>query len=39
MVWDKKRRSQRLALTVPVVAYRPQKLGLPFSEGTRTLRS
>lgn len=32
-----KRRSQRLALSVPVVAYRSQKLGLPFSEGTRTL--
>jgi hypothetical protein len=38
MVWNKKRRSQRLTLSVPVVAYRSQKLGLPFSEGTRTLR-
>ena len=37
MVWNKKRRSQRLTLSVPVVAYRSQKLGLPFSEGTRTL--
>ena len=31
------RRSQRLILKVPVIAYRPQKLGLPFSEGTHTL--
>ena len=37
MTWKKKRRSQRLALSVPVVAYRPQKLGPHFSEGTRTL--
>jgi hypothetical protein len=37
MTWKEKRRSQRLALSVPVVAYRSQKLGLPFSEGTRTL--
>jgi hypothetical protein len=37
MIWKEKRRSQRLALSVPVVAYRSQKLGLPFSEGTRTL--
>jgi len=37
MTWKEKRRSQRLALSVPVVAYRSQKLGQPFSEGTRTL--
>src|SRR3984893_4407493 len=37
MVWKEKRRSQRLALSVPVVAYRSQKQGLAFSEGTRTL--
>jgi hypothetical protein len=37
MVWKGKRRSQRLALSVPVVAYRSQKSGVPFSEGTRTL--
>ena len=37
MTWKEKRRSQRLALSVPVVAYRSEKLGLPFSEGTRTL--
>jgi hypothetical protein len=37
MMWHKQRRSQRLTLSVPVVAYRPQELGLPFSEGTRTL--
>jgi hypothetical protein len=37
MMWNEKRRSQRVALSVPVVAYRSQKLGLPFSEGTRTL--
>ena len=37
MNWKEKRRSQRLALSIPVVAYRSQKLGLPFSEGTRTL--
>ena len=37
MIWNKKRRSQRLALSIPVVAYRSQKQGLPFSEGTRTL--
>ena len=37
MAWKEKRRSQRLALSVPVVAYRSEKLGLPFSEGTRTL--
>src|ERR1700730_6008534 len=37
MTWKEKRRSQRLTLSVPVVAYRSQKLGLPFSEGTRTL--
>ena len=37
MIWNKERRSQRLVLSVPVVAYRSQKLGLAFSEGTRTL--
>jgi hypothetical protein len=37
MIWKNKRRSQRLVLSVPIVAYRSQKLGLPFSEGTRTL--
>jgi hypothetical protein len=37
MIWNKKRRSQRLALSIPVVAYRSQKQGPPFSEGTRTL--
>ncbi len=37
MVWKEKRRSQRLALSVSVVAYRSQKQGLAFSEGTRTL--
>jgi hypothetical protein len=31
------RRSQRLILKVPVIAYRSQSLGLPFSEGTHTL--
>ena len=38
MTWKEKRRSQRLALSVPVVAYRSQELGLAFSEGTRTLK-
>jgi hypothetical protein len=33
----KKRRSQRLVLSVPVVAYRRPKQGPPFYEGTRTL--
>ena len=37
MIWKEKRRSQRLALSVSVVAYRSQKQGLAFSEGTRTL--
>jgi hypothetical protein len=37
MIWKEKRRSQRLVLSVPIVAYRSQKLGLAFSEGTRTL--
>jgi hypothetical protein len=37
MIYHKERRSQRLVLSVPVVAYRSQKLGLAFSEGTRTL--
>jgi hypothetical protein len=35
--WKKRRRSQRLILRVPVIAYRSQKLGTPFSEGTYTL--
>jgi hypothetical protein len=35
--WEKMRRSQRLVLSVPVIAYRSQKLGPSFSEGTRTL--
>lgn len=33
----RRRRSQRLILRVPVIAYRSQKLGSPFSEGTHTL--
>ena len=33
----KRRRSQRLILRVPVVAYRPPTLGPSFSEGTHTL--
>ena len=37
MIGNRNRRSQRLVLSVPVVAYRSQQLGLPFSEGTRTL--
>jgi hypothetical protein len=37
MIWSKERRSQRLVLSVPVVAYRSPNLGLAFSEGTRTL--
>ena len=37
MIGNGNRRSQRLVLTEPVVAYRSQQLGLPFSEGTRTL--
>ena len=37
MIANKNRRSQRLVLSVPVVAYRSQQLGLPFSEGTRTV--
>jgi hypothetical protein len=37
MIWKDKRRSQRIVLSVPVVAYRSQKQGLAFSEGTRTL--
>jgi len=36
-IGDRQRRSRRLVLSVPVVAYRSQQLGLPFSEGTRTL--
>lgn len=35
--WAKKRRSQRLALSVPVLAYRLAKEGPPFFEGTYTL--
>ena len=37
VIWSEKRRSQRLTLSVPVIAYRSAKVGLPFSEGTRTL--
>jgi hypothetical protein len=37
MIRNKKRRSQRIVLSVSVVAYRSQKQGLAFSEGTRTL--
>jgi hypothetical protein len=37
MVWKEKRRSQRIVLSVSVVAYRSQKQGLAFSEETRTL--
>jgi len=37
MIGSRNRRSQRLVLSVPVVAYRSRKPGLPFSEGTRTL--
>jgi hypothetical protein len=37
IIGNRNRRSQRLVLSVPVVAYRSQQLGLPFSEGTRTL--
>ena len=35
--WTRKRRSQRLAMSVPVVAYRLPKLGRPFYEGSHTL--
>jgi hypothetical protein len=35
--WTKKRRSQRLVLSVPVVAYRHPKVGRPFFEGAHTL--
>lgn len=35
--YRKRRRSQRVVLRVPVVAYRPHRLGTPFSEGTHTL--
>ena len=34
---ENRRRSQRRVLRVPVIAYRSQKLGSPFSEGTPTL--
>ncbi len=37
MIGNRQRRSQRFVLSVPVVAYRSQQLGLPFSEGTRTV--
>jgi len=33
----KKRRSQRVVLSVPVLVYIPPKAGLPFFEGTHTL--
>lgn len=35
--WTKKRRSQRLVMSIPVVAYRPLKAGRPFFEGAQTL--
>ena|ERR1035441_1548615 len=35
--WTEVRRSRRIALTVPVIAYREPKQGLPFDEGTQTL--
>jgi hypothetical protein len=35
--WTRKRRSQRLAMSVPVVAYRLPKAGRPFYEGSHTL--
>jgi hypothetical protein len=35
--WARKRRSQRLTLTVAVIAYRPSRQGAPFYEGTHTL--
>jgi hypothetical protein len=35
--WSKKRRSQRLVLNVPVVAYRLPKAARPFFEGAHTL--
>jgi hypothetical protein len=35
--YRRNRRSQRLVLRVPVVAYRSQSLGSPFFEGTHTL--
>ena len=35
--WTKKRRSQRLVLSVPVVAYRLPKVARPFFEGAHTL--
>jgi hypothetical protein len=35
--WKNRRRSQRLVLRVPVVAYRSRRIGSPFSEGTHTL--
>jgi len=35
--WTRKRRSQRIAMSVPVVAYRLPKVGKPFYEGSHTL--
>ena len=35
--WARKRRSQRLTLSVAVIAYRLSKHGAPFYEGTHTL--
>ena len=35
--WAKKRRSQRVVLSVPVLVYRPPRAGSPFFEGTHTL--
>ena len=35
--YEKRRRSQRLILRVPIIAYRSQEQGSPFSEGTHTL--
>jgi hypothetical protein len=37
MYRKRRRRSQRLILRVPVIAYRSQRLGSAFSEGTHTL--
>jgi hypothetical protein len=35
--WPRKRRSQRLPLSVPVVAYKMPKAGRPFFQGAHTL--
>jgi hypothetical protein len=35
--WTKKRRSQRLVQSVPIVAYKLRKVGRPFFEGAHTL--